>query len=162
MKKRWPELRKVINQLGKNDFLELFKELYTLNKNNANYLHAKFFNDKETIDEYKKQISSYLIVEPYEKKPQLTSAKKVISDFKKANTCVGSILELIFCYLECGVFMASNLGYYESAFYGSMQIMYKSAIKIIHENTNETLPFQDKLIEIKTSFSRAGWEMQEE
>ena len=161
MKKRWAEIRKIINELSKDDFLDLFKEIYTLNKTNVNYLHAKFFNDKETIDGYKKQISNYLIVEPYEKKPQLASAKKVISDFKKANVCVISLLELIVCYLECGLYMASDFGYYESNFYGSMQSMFRMAIKIIHENTNETLTFKNKLMEIKTSFLRAGWEIQE-
>lgn len=160
MKAGWTELRKILSRASERDLIGLICDLYKLNKDNKNYLHAKFFNDTETLDKYKKQITDSLVVVPYEKKPKLANARKAISDYKKASSSINGLLQLIMTYLDCGAFMASKYGYYEGGFYESMQSMFKSALKIMQEHPEEAIQHQKTLNKISHTFEKTGWEFQ--
>jgi hypothetical protein len=154
----WKEIRLKLNRMSERDLIGLIGDLYKLNKGNESYLKAKFFDDKETYLKYTNKIKSCLVVEPFEKKPKLAEAKKIISDYKKANGNTEGLVNLMLHYLYCGKIMAELYGYYENGFYGSMESMYRNTKKLILDNPSLDSKYEDKLNSLSEKYKKVGWE----
>lgn len=61
------------------------------------------------MENYKRQISESLIIDPFVSKAKLSAARKAISDYKKANGNIIVLLNLMQHYLECGEHMIKTM-----------------------------------------------------
>ena len=145
MKISWQDIRRKLKHCNERDLVGMIGDLYKLNKENKYYIHAKFFDDKATFNQYKEIITKSLIFEPFEAKPKLSVARKVITDYKKANDNIQGLLDLMLHYLDCGTYMANRYGYYENGFYGSMRSMFKSSVKEASQLPEKKDMYLDKL-----------------
>src|SRR3990167_5025213 len=91
----WIEIKQILAQGSQNDLLGLVADLYTLSKQNKDFLNARFICDDKAIEQYKNKVKRYLAPdEPWKSSQQvsLKEAKKAIGDYKKAtNDRIGLI-----------------------------------------------------------------------
>ena len=73
----WKNIRSVLTKASRKDLLSLVGDLYTLRKENQNFLHARFIKDKNTLSPYKDTIEQYVSpaepwkLDPYRKSGEL-------------------------------------------------------------------------------------------
>lgn len=95
----WINIQTKLKKLSQRDLIALTKEIYALDKEVRDFLHAKFYNDTNIIDSYKQKIEKYLTPHPtHWNPPQIAKAKKAIQDYKKATNNQQGILELMVYY----------------------------------------------------------------
>ena len=121
-----------MTKASRKDLLSLVGDLYTLRKENQNFLHARFIKDKNTLSPYKDAIEQYVSpVEPWKQPVKLSLARKAISDYRKAAGDPEGLAELMLFYAECGVNFTIEFGDIDEPFYNSVESMFSDGLKTL-------------------------------
>jgi hypothetical protein len=79
----WNEVKKALNACDRAGFLKTLHDLYQLNKGNQSFFHARFLQDANALEKYKKRI--YKNLSPDFNKPiSVSEAKRAIAEYRKA------------------------------------------------------------------------------
>jgi hypothetical protein len=157
----WGAIKSILNKQTKADIIKLVSELYSLSKSNSDFLSARYVLSPDTIDRYKKEIKKYLGPdEPWKKNTQisLSSAKKVLSDYKKATNDEFSIIDLMIYYVEVGNDFTCEYGDMYEQYYISLESVFDQAIDLTKKH-DETMVYHfiERLYFIVRKANGLGW-----
>jgi hypothetical protein len=129
----WKDIRAVLNKAGHKDLMKLVGDLYTLRKENQDFLHARFLKDASTLVPYKETIEHYISpAEPWKNPVKLSLARKAISDYRKAVGDPEGLAELMLIFAECGVSFTLEFGDIDEAFYNSVVSVFSDGLMMLN------------------------------
>lgn len=141
----WTEVKLKLADFDRTALLVLVHDLYDASKDNQTFLHTRFSLDGDPLKGYKATIARWLW--PDLSKNQNTSvstAKKAISDYKKAIGQPESVAELMVFYCEQGAGFSNEVGLDDGPYYDALVRMFEQALKVI-----ATLPSAQRDIFLK-------------
>lgn len=125
----WSDIKRSVSDYGKEEFIRLIGDLYSLNQENKRFLESRCIPSPDRLTPYKEIISDAVFPDMYSNKPiRLSVGKKAISDYKKATHDPVGVIELMVYFLESGTGFTVAYGDIDGPFYSSIGSMMKSII----------------------------------
>ena len=156
------KLKRQLENMGKSELVTLVQELVRLSKDNQAYTEAKLAEPseiQEVIEYYKKIIEDEFFPKRGIGKIRLRTAKKAISDFKKANGDIEGVLDLMIYYVENGTRFTKEYGDIDERFYSSMESMFGDVTDTLNRIGDKELTkrFRPRLKKIVDDAKGIGW-----
>jgi hypothetical protein len=158
----WLDLKTALSKLSNSELINLIRELYSLEKVNEDFLDARFRRSKEVMERYKEKIQIHLA--PYEpwkdNQPiSISSAKKVLSDYKKATKDKLGLIDLMVHYVECGTDFLCEFGDAYEQYYISLESVFEHVLKIMKEFEEADMQgfIQRLKVVVKKADEYTGW-----
>ncbi len=135
----------MINSLNQYQYLknstkeDLIKEIYRLIKRfpEVKKYYKSCFNqnqEQKVLEEYKKRVRHEFFPTRGFGKCRLLIARKTVSEYKRINSNVSNLIDLMLCYVENGVRFTLEYGDINEAFYNSMEGMFDDVLQLITKN----------------------------
>jgi hypothetical protein len=145
------DIKRNLSKLSSKDLTKLISELYALSPQNKDFLDAKFIGDNNVLEKYRNQIKEYIApAEPWKHDVQVSKAKKVLSQYKKATGDDIGLLDLMISYVECGANFAKEYGIsYDGnePYLCSLSTVFEDASRMIHKlGLGKNHPLFERLI----------------
>ena len=163
-KPTWKTVKSKIAHCDKAQLMVLIRDLYGLNKPNADFLHARLLGDAngaQSLEPYKRRIREAVSPEePWKQYVSLSAGRKAISEYRKANGDARGLLELMLYYVRCGNDFTLEFGDIDEPFYNSMCSMVDQFCKLLikQEDPNLANEFVAQLeVEFQRIDGRMGW-----
>jgi len=158
-KKTWGRIKDYISKQPSKDLIKLLRELYDLNEQNSRFLDTKFASSATQLTRYKEIIRRGIYPDALSKETfDIKSARRAISDFRKASEDQICILELRVYYVEQGNQCTIDYGDINERFYASIESMFDEIIKHLKKNTPETVTrFLPRLRTVVKEADGIGW-----
>jgi len=160
--KKWSTIKGTLKDVSRAGLLGLVADMYKLNADNKRFLHTRFDENLDPLQEYKDIISKNIAPDDYDywnRTISSSKARRAISDYKKALGKPEGLLELMIYFCECGTNFTIEMGDIDEAFYSSLNSMYSNAFYFLskHPEHKETfLPRLQKII-LKAVKRGFGW-----
>ena len=156
----WNDIKTPIDQLEKNQLVDLLRDLYRLSQGNKDFFHTRFVTTGEDpLPRYKKIIQN--AIHPYleDHEPlEVEIATDAVNRYSKAVDNPVGEAELRIFYVECGNNFTLSYGDIDEDFYDALLDMYEYAIETVLETPKEEQgAFQIRLKAIMDSASHIGW-----
>ena len=105
----WSDLKGRLTKFDRPALIGLIQDLYTANKDNQAFLHARFALGEDVLKPYKAAIESWVCPDVIgDEDISVANAKKAISDYRKAIGLPEGLAELTVFYCEsCMNFLGS-------------------------------------------------------
>ncbi len=130
----WKDIRAVLKQKNSKDLLSLIGDLYSLRKENRDFLHARCLKNTSSLSPFKKTIENFISpAEPWKNPVKLSLARRAISDYKKAAGDPRGLSELMLFYSECGVNYTLEFGDIDEAYYSSVVGVFSDGLKMLEQ-----------------------------
>jgi hypothetical protein len=155
----WSELKRQLSQYNQAKLLELISELHSLSADNKRFIEAKVINDDSIIEKYRAIIGKSISTDaPWKKSQQLSlkTAKKAISDYKKATGNIKGTIDLMIYYVERGTEFTCAFGDIDENFYISLELVFSNVLKLMGRN-NYTEEFTNRLATVVDDADGIGW-----
>lgn len=155
----WSELKRHLSRYSPVQLLEIISELHSLSADNKRFIEAKVINDNAAVEKYRDIISKSISTDaPWKKSQQLSlkTAKKAISDYKKATGNIENTIDLMIYYVERGTQFTCAFGDIDENFYCSLESMFADVLKLMN-NHNYSEEFGNRLEEIVEDANGIGW-----
>jgi hypothetical protein len=152
-------IQKTLAKLDRDTLLSLVRELYGLSTSNRNFLEARFLCDDSILLRYKKLIDKALYPNVMSSDTvSFRDARKIISDYRKAQGRSTGLAELMVYAAERGNQFTCDYGDIDSQFYTSLELLFESAVKaVLILPSDEAKPFIDRLYEVVEKANGIGW-----
>jgi len=127
----WSDVKTKLADFDRAGVMLLLQDLYSSNKENQAFLHARFGLGNDTLRPYKTTIARW--VWPDVSRGQDTSiskAKKAIADYKKAVGRPEDLAELMTFYCEQAAGFCHDVGFSDESFFNSLMGMFTQALKL--------------------------------
>ncbi|MDR3180005.1 MAG: hypothetical protein LBT70_03850 [Holosporaceae bacterium] len=149
----WSDIKRNLSKLSPKDLTKLISELYALSPQNKDFLDTKFIGGNDVLEKYRNQIKEYIApTEPWKYDVQVSKAKKVLGQYKKATGNDIGLLDLMISYMECGASFAKEYGVsYDSneSYLYSLSIVFEDANRMIRKlGLEKNHPLFEKLIAV--------------
>jgi hypothetical protein len=149
----WSDIKCTLSKLSQSDLTKLISELYALSTQNKDFLNARFLCGNDVLERYRKQIKEYISpIEPWKKDTQVSKAKKVLSQYKKATSDDIGLLDLMVSYAEYGANFAAEYGLsYDGSepYLCSVSLVFEDAVKMARKlSLEKSHPLFDRLITV--------------
>ncbi|WP_029912997.1 hypothetical protein [Pelobacter seleniigenes] len=155
----WSDLKRYLANLDRPALLGLIQDLYSANKNNQAFLHARFSIGEDVLGPYKATIDRWVCPDVMNNQDISTSkAKKAISDYKKAIGRLEGIAELSVFYCEsCATFLGFCCVDYEE-YFNALVSMFEQALKaIVALEQGQQVIFIERLERVWKKGQNWGW-----
>jgi hypothetical protein len=120
--------------------LGLVQDLYTANKDNQAFLHARFGVGADVLKPYKETIERWLWPDVLRNQDtSVAKAKQAISSYRKAVGELGGLAELMVFYCEQAAGYCSDIGYQDDGYFDALVRMFEQALAI-----TDQLPASDR------------------
>ena len=137
--------------------MDLIRDLYSLSKDNKNFINARFLEKEDTLEPYKKIIERSLYPD-FDRPIRISVGKKAVSDLRKATDDPISILELMIYYVECGTQCTLDYGDIDEHFYYSLELMFDDILNILVKSDQEIIDtFLPRLRAVVQKAEGIGW-----
>jgi Family of unknown function (DUF6155) len=150
------DLKKELAEYDKKMLIGLISDLYDKNKSVKEYLDYFLKPDEQALlKAYKTKVKEAF----YPKRGfgfNLAAGKKAISDFRKLNPSIESIIDLMLHYVEYGVQFTKDFGDIDENYYLSMEKTYRDSLELIDINSLHD-KFKDKALKIFENSYNTGW-----
>jgi hypothetical protein len=120
--------------LDRRGLIGLIQDLYTADKDNQTFLHARLGLGQDALKPYKEALDRWLW--PDVSRNQDTSvarAKQAISSYRKAVGEPAGLAELMVYYCETAVGFSSDIGLQDEGFFDALVRMFEQALKVALE-----------------------------
>ena len=125
----WSDVKARLQEFDRAGLISLIQDLYSANKDNQVFLHARFALGEDVLTPYKKAIDRWLWPDVFKQQDtSVAKAKKAIADYKKAVASPEGVAELTVFFCERGVGFANDVGLQEEAFFGALVRMFQQAL----------------------------------
>jgi hypothetical protein len=130
----WSALKSKLATLDRAGLLGLVQDLYTANKDNQAFLHARFGLGADVLKPYKETIERWLWPDVLRNQnTSVAKAKQAISGYRKAVGEPGGLAELMVFYCEQAAGFCSDIGYQDDGYFDALVRMFEQAITITGE-----------------------------
>jgi len=160
---QWTSISRLLRNLEADEMLDLFRQLYTLSHENAEYIESRFKSgaEDELLWEYRRKIVLEFFPEhdPYNSFPRMGWMKSLIRDYRKGTGDLAGTTELMVTFQEQGMKFTMEYGDIDERFYDSLLSGMCDLVKILTKDAPQLFPaFRDRLIEIvRRVYGRIGW-----
>ena len=128
----WSDVKAKLADFDRNALLVLVHDLYDASKDNQTFLHTRFSLDGDPLKGYKAIITRWLWPDKFKKMDaSVSTAKKAISDYKKAIGKPECVAELMVFYCEQGAGFSKDVALDDEAYYDALVRMFEQALKVI-------------------------------
>jgi hypothetical protein len=149
-------LKKELAEYDKKMLIGLISDLYDKNKSVKEYLDYFLNPDEQVIlKAYKTKVKEAF----YPKRGfgfNLAAGKKAISDFRKLNPSIESLIDIMLYYAECGVQFTKDYGDINENYYLSIERTFRDSMELIDLNQLHD-KFKDKAFNIYQNSENTGW-----
>ena len=150
------DLKKELAEYDKKMLIGLISDLYDKNKSVKEYLDYFLNPDEQVIlKAYKTKVKEAF----YPKRGfgfNLAAGKKAISDFRKLNPSIESLIDIMLYYAECGVQFTKDYGDINENYYLSIERTFRDSMELIGLNQLHD-KFKDKAFNIYQNSENTGW-----
>ena len=123
--KSWKGLQENLEKSSSMELIKIIRDLYDLNEENRRFLCTRLVSTTSKIQDYKEIIRRGVYPDALSNERfDLRSARKAISDFKRACDDPSSVLELMVYYVEQGNQCTVDYGDIDEHFYSSIESMF--------------------------------------
>ena len=150
------DLKKELAEYDKKMLIGLISDLYDKNKSVKEYLDYFLKPDEQAmLKTYKTRVKEAF----YPKRGfgfNLAAGKKAISDFRKLNPSIESLIDIMLYYAECGVQFTKDYGDIDENYYLSIEKTFRDSMELIDINLLHD-KFKDKAFNIYQNSENTGW-----
>lgn len=135
-KPSWIDVKRKISGFDHAGLIQLVSDLYALNRENKAFLHARFQLGPAPLDGYKQRIRTAVapdITGTRFKDPSPSSARKVVSEYKKAVGDALGLQALRLCWCEAAVDFAVGCGLEDEGYFDALVRQYRDACQALVE-----------------------------
>lgn len=157
----WSTVRQHLTTWDKPALLALVKDLYELDAENRDFIHARIEageNGGEALEKYRSKIEEQFFPTRGFGKLKLGEARKAIHDFRKATGNLPGTLELLMTYVENGAKFTHEFGDIDERFYNSVESALEELAALLCGEARELYPqFRDRLARVEKMTDGIGW-----
>jgi len=157
----WKDLKRVLDELDRNDLLGLVRDLHAASKENRTFLNARFGLSDAPLAPYKAVISRW--VSPHFRGDQtlsVTKAKKAISDYKKAVGDPEGLAELATFYCECSAWYLGDIYGGDETYCGALVRVFDQALEAVQSlHPEQQRLFVGRLEAVRRRARKLGWSL---
>lgn len=143
----WSNVKTKLVAFDRAGLLGLLQDLYTANKDNQTFLHARLNLGDDVLKPYKTTINRWLC--PNVSRNQdfsIAKAKKPIADYKKAIGQAEGLAELMVFYCERATEFIGDVSLQDDGYFNALVRMFEQALKTIASLADaQRLPLWDRL-----------------
>ena len=160
----WSDLRQSLEDLSKEQVIELLKGLYSLSSQNKAWLRGKLLpigQDTAYLEECRRKVIK-AIYDPARKFPDMPhfrDAKHAIAEYRKSTRDLRGTLDLMLTYVERGHAFTNDFGDIDEPFYDAlMNMLERFAVELRNSPAKREMyaQFQPRLLAILHT-SDIGW-----
>ncbi len=160
----WSDVKAKLGDFDRAGLLGLVQDLYSVSKDNQNFLHTRFGLGCDVLKPYKTIIERWLWPDVYKNQQySVSKAKKPITDYKKASGLPEGLAELAVYYCEQAIGFSNAVGLDDEGYYDALVRMFSQALMMVM-----TLPetgresFLDRLQDVRASSRGIGWGVEDD
>ncbi len=128
----WSNVKTKLADFDRAGLLALLQDLYTANKENKAFLHARLNLGDDVLKPYKVTIDRWLWPDVFKNQDtSVSKAKKAISDSKKAIGLSEGLAELMVFYCERASGFSDDVGLQDDGYFDALVRMFEHALKTI-------------------------------
>ncbi len=163
------QIRHLLNDLERDDLLEIINELCKLSKQNRQFVTI-FVQGSDAVDynaiilEAKKKIDGkFFTPSGNPRTPKLGEARKIVTEAAKMlKGQTAHIADIKLYFVEVGTDFTGQFGDMHEAFYNSMESMFESFLKELSAAPELFESFTGRVQEIHTISRQMGWGYQDQ
>src|SRR5438445_1265587 len=126
----WTDVKTKLEDFDRAALLSLIQSLYTANKDNQTFLHARFGLGGDVLEPYKKIIDRWLWPDVLRRQDtSVSQAKRAISDYKKAVGDPEGVAELMVFYCEQAAGFCDDICSDDEGYFDALVRMFEQALK---------------------------------
>src|SRR5258708_5747221 len=126
----WTDVKAKLADFDRAALLGLIQSLYTAQRDNQTFLHARFGLAEDVLEPYKKTIDRWLWPDLFRKQDtSVSQAKRAISDYKKAVGDPEGLAELMVFYCERAAGFCSDVSNDDEGYWDALVPMSEQALK---------------------------------
>ncbi|WP_313953482.1 hypothetical protein [Accumulibacter sp.] len=160
----WTDVKGKLADFDRAGLLGLVQSLYAANKDNQSFLHARLGLGEDPLKPYKAIVSRWVCPDVLRNQDvSIATAKKAISDYKKAIGHPEGLAELAVFYCEEVSRFLDYCGMDNEGYYAALVRMFEQALKatlILPETQRDDL--LDRLEEVRAAGQSYGWGVDED
>lgn len=126
----WSDVRAKLTEFDRAGLLALVQDLYTLNKTNQSFLHARYSLGTDALAVYKKRIHEALFPD-WNKPVRIAEAKKAIAEYRKAVGQPEGLLELHVFWCETASGFSMEFGYADEGYFDALLRQFEAALRAL-------------------------------
>ncbi|WP_052055974.1 DUF6155 family protein [Myxosarcina sp. GI1] len=151
-------LKKHLKTRSQTELIADIAELYKRFQPVKDYYQIQLYpqDEKQVAAKYKKIIEDEFFPARGLGRARLSVAKKAITDYKKVNKTIVSLIDIMLFYVEQGVRFTDAYGDIDEPFYISMETMYEKTVQEIVKHGQKDA-FQKRCLKIVRDTSDMGW-----
>ena len=151
------QLENYLRTLTKEQLIQEIGDLYSTFKGVRELYELRLNpNEGAILEAYKAQIRHQFFPKHGYGEPNLSVAKKAVSDFKKIRPAAHSVADMMLFYVEQGIKFTNAYGDIDENFYNSMETMYENALNFMDKN-NLLDVFHRRCLQMVNETEHCGW-----
>jgi hypothetical protein len=155
----WSDVITRLADFDRAGLLGLLQDLYSANKDNQAFLHARLSLGDDVLKPYKVTIDRWLWPDVFKNQDtSVAKAKKPIADYKKAIGQAEGLAELMVFYCERAAGFSNELGMDNDGYYSALVRMFEQALKTIASLADvQRQPLWDRLDNVRRTSHNFGY-----
>jgi hypothetical protein len=160
----WSNLKSRLAQFDRAGLVALVHDLYAASRDNQVFLHTRFGLCEDPISPYKRIISRCLWPSIHKNQHvSVSSAKKAISDYKKAVGAPVQLVELMVFYCEQAAGFSAEFAFQDDAYFDALARMFDQALRAsmnLEMTTRDA--FHQRLKAVRETSGRFGYGVEDD
>jgi len=129
-KLRWAEVKTHLASFDRAALLGVLQDLYTVDERSRAFLHARFGVSEDPLQPYKKAIDTSLWPDVFRgERTSIASARRAITQYKKALGDPAGLAELLVFYCERAAGFCQEVDHRDTAYLNALVRMFEQALK---------------------------------
>ena len=160
----WNNVRVVLRHFDRAGLLGLVQDLYTANRDNQAFLHARLGLGHDQLQPFKGSISNWICPDVTRSRPiSVSKAKKAIADYKKAIGRPDGMAELSIFYCEEAFCFLESCSMEDEGYFVALISMHERSLECVL-----SLPpagranYLERLDKLRSRGRHVGWGVQDE
>lgn len=164
-KPSWAEVKVKLASFDQAALIQLVADLYSAEKVNQSFLHARLSIGGDPLEIYKKRIHKALFpnVMGRNSNVKITDAKKAISEYQKAIGLPSGMLELHLYFCEVAMDFSMDYGYASEGFFNAVFLQFKKAVEALDKVPGDAMEDAlDRLYDLHHIASNVGYGLEDD
>lgn len=155
----WSDVKARLTHFDHDGLVGLVHDLYTANKDNQVFLHARFGLGEDVLEPYKTTINRWLWPDMFRNQnASVAVAKKSIANYKKAIGEPEGLAELMVFYCERASGFSVEVGLQDEGFFSALVRMFEQALQAIARLPDAQRPlFMERLDAVRRISQNIGY-----
>ena len=130
----WAAVKAKLASFDRLALIGLIQDLYTADRGNQVFLHARFGLGEDVLKSYKEALDRWLWPDVLRNQDtSVAKAKQTISSYRKAVGAPAGLAELMVYYCETAAGFSSDIGLQDEDFFDALVRMFEQALKVTLE-----------------------------